>query len=281
MNLVALLSMTLISHQASAPPAFYYDKTFDTPRLCQTDPDGNYANGGKNYCAPTAAANAIVFLARHGYPSLLSGDTMEDAYALVRQLASSDFIGTEGRDGTNDTAMILGISKYLQTCGVEIKRFEYEGYRPLFGRLGGTDHATTVNLNWVKEKTAQPNTVVWLHLGYYSYVSPGTYKRYNGHYINVVGSGWDGAVTDPNLLIIRNPLAKKLSRPVDPKMMMPMDEVILKPTKDVTLIGDYKGLPRRANDLYTISGIAVSKLKGDQLTLVDGALALELIPPQD
>ena len=279
MPVASLLLLTLLS-QGERPNA-YVEKASDTPHLYQLDPAGGYSNGGKNFCAPTAAANAIIYLSRHGYQNLFRGSTMDDAYALVRELASKEFIGTADRDGTTDTTFILGLTNFVQKGGIHSPTFKYEGYRPLRGTLSGRETAMQVDLDWIKAEVAKPNTVVWMHLGYYKLVSPSTYERFNGHFVNVVGYGTDGAVTDPNMFIIRNPVFKHdaAAGAANLRATLPGEKVMASRDVSGTLTGNYKGLPRDASDMYSISGPAIRTPKGAAFVLLDGAIALELPPP--
>jgi hypothetical protein len=276
-NLAIIVAALL--HTQAQTPAYYYEKASDTPHLYQYDPAGHYKLDGKYYCAPTSAANAIVYLSRHGFPSLLASNTMEAAYSLVQKLASSNYIGTEDSDRTTDTTLMLGVARYLGDCGVKFKAFNYEGFRPLYGQLAGRDLAPSVSLDWIRQEIAKPNTVVWLHLGYYSASGGSTYQRFDGHFINAVGYGSDDADTNPNTFIIRNPALKNRTPSTgssDFKMQLPFDEVTLKPSTPANLTGKYKGLPRSSAGLFQISGPALKIPKKAAFVLVDGAIALEL-----
>ncbi len=271
--LVALLAI-------QNPPSIYTDKAVDTPHLYQQDPNGQYEGGGRNFCAPTAAADGMVYLSRHGYPALCPGKTMDDAYALVRTLASKTYIGTDELVGTDDTQFITGVASFVQQHNIRIKAFDYEGFRPLYGPLRGRDWDHKVSIDWVKQKIAQPNTFVWLHLGYYSKTADHTYNRYFGHFVAAVGYGTDGQSADLYAFIIRNPaLPKRETASSDPQARLATDSVELRPCEPAMLTGKYGGLPRRSDDLYVISGAAIRTPKQAAFVLVDGALALELGPP--
>src|SRR6202034_2187503 len=118
----------------------YLDKVSSTPDLTQTDPRGQFAENGTNYCAPVAVSNSFVWLSDHGYPKLLpdSGKNISPAnkqtellnrqIALAKILSSPEFMNTKADEGTYVDNVLLGIKKYVQKQGYAIKQLSYQGF---------------------------------------------------------------------------------------------------------------------------------------------------------
>ena len=155
--------------------------------------------GGRAYCGPSAASNAIVWLADHGFPNLLD-EGMRDGEAgqleLVRALAAKGCMGTGERTGTGPTEMVKGLIAYAKARGYEVDEANYQGWKDVPealrapAGLGPDGHADPARAF----ENLRDDTIVLLHLGWYR-IHPADYEgdrtseftRLGGHWVTLVG----------------------------------------------------------------------------------------------
>lgn len=138
----------------------------EIPDFSQTHPDLRLPNGGSHYCAPVAAANGLVWFARHrGYRRLLpvTGVTLSDRVAEV--------------------ALTLGDETLMSR---PVKK------RPmLVPPFGAVDISVSPpDIDWMIRRFDR-NEAVWATVGFYQQSGRDEYSRIGGHFITMVGYGVD------------------------------------------------------------------------------------------
>lgn len=186
------------------------DKSAATPHFWQLNPEAELANGGKNYCAPVAVANALVCLARQGAHALANADgDFESMTTLIQELASEDYCGTDPVEGTTPAKLLSGVQQYVEAQGYSC-RLEYKGWRPVGAEQANTVRGKLPDTAWLAKAVAQPFTAVWLNIGWYSAgAEEGEFKRTGGHWVCVVAC--DDDTEDAPAFRIRNSLLRKTS----------------------------------------------------------------------
>jgi hypothetical protein len=175
--------------------------------------NSEFPGGGKNFCGPTAASNALMWLANRGYPQLKPAGE-DDTIAqkeMIKRLAG--FMGTY-REGTSVDAFICGINSYLRTVGYSSKSWTYSGN----SRTSRTRTPPDVSL---VNAMATGNTVLWFSLGWYAFDE--THQKYTrdfGHWVTLVGYGRnrDGQ-TDADSFVIADPEAPNPHKFITLKML--------------------------------------------------------------
>jgi hypothetical protein len=141
------------------------------PGRLQYDP--SFPAGGANYCAPAAAANGLLWLARQGFPGLApEGGGDEAQAAMVRRLAL--LMDTRG-SVTYPGAFVRGLRAYVRAAGCtpRVLRHRYPGSLDPLRRI------------------SEPGTLAWCSFGRYRPEGP-VYVRTGGHFVTVAGYGLDG-----------------------------------------------------------------------------------------
>jgi hypothetical protein len=259
-------------------PAASTEKALGTWHLYQCDERGNFPNGGKDFCAPTASSNALVYLGLNGYPNLFQGDDLA-ALKLISLLSSPDYMGTDPNEGTGDSQVIRGILKYVGLKGYGIQSAEYRGWRPLDRAAKRYETGKTVDLDWVRTGIARPNSIVLMHLGWFNKDASGNYNRVQGHWITATGYGGpDGGSANPNLFYVHNPGISPANMPSDPKERLSFDSVLLTQMTTGTLQGTYRGLPIPARGNYQVVGKGVPIREAQRVAVLDGVVVIVLRP---
>ncbi|HOX38866.1 MAG TPA: PKD domain-containing protein [Candidatus Brocadiia bacterium] len=148
----------------------------DAPDYWQLDdPDGIFRNDGANYCGPTAASNAVVWLQTHGYATF---PPPSEQYATIQQLA--DYMQTDILiEGTSVYELSNGLSTWIEDY---YSPGDYEMY--LRGKHFGGTSPNSGDLDWAVGKLAEPDSVVMVLGGAYMGTS-----RVSGHFVMM--SNWD------------------------------------------------------------------------------------------
>ena len=155
------------------------------PGRLQYDP--SFPAGGANYCAPAAAANGLLWLARQGFPGLapeVDGDAAQAA--MVRRLAL--LMDTRG-SVTYPGAFVRGLRAYVRAAGCtpRVLRHRYPGSLDPLRRI------------------SEPGTLVWCSFGRYR-PEGSAYVRTGGHFVTVAGYGLDGqGRPDPSCVAFGDP----------------------------------------------------------------------------
>lgn len=198
------VSFLLVATQASGTPLAQPDHGTQASILLEGMPSYHQRNvefdgGGKNYCGPTAASNALMWLADHGYPKLKpvaeSGSRAQTE--MIKQLAG--FMGTY-REGTSVASFASGVKTYLQTAGYSCQSWVFSG------NSYANQDQTPPDISLIKAM-ARGNTAMWLSVGWYSFdESCKKYTRRRGHWVTLAGFGKNGlGEDDPTSLLIADP----------------------------------------------------------------------------
>lgn len=162
----------------ASPPSTALATIKEMPSFDQRDDEFN--DGGLRYCGPTAAANALIWLADHGYPRLRPkvSDEQLAQKELIKQLAA--FMGVH-RDGSTSSGFLCGVKTYVRSQGYTPGIDHLSGQALSNGRLIAPDLA-------LLNESMNPNTVAWLGLGIY-HLDPHERKlrRISGHMVTLAG----------------------------------------------------------------------------------------------
>jgi hypothetical protein len=172
-----------------------------TPGFCQEDEEAGFADGGSNYCAPTAISNGLIYLAQaRGLAALAPGSAHADQINLIKELAAD--MGTDPKNGTDPDRITTGLRRYVEGKGLRVGRLEVATWR----KLGLENRACSVGkapeLEWMRAAAADPDCVEVFNVGWYR-TEPNGYSRHGGHWVTVVGAG-----PGPRDFSIHNPLLR-------------------------------------------------------------------------
>jgi hypothetical protein len=206
------LALTLSSSYAFGTiphPQVFSGKMDSIPDLGQTDPTVSFPHGGIHLCGPVAVSNSLMWLARQGYRRLLPNIEEPKACqaALTMRISSEEYMDTTLEYGTSPSAVLVGLSRYIKDCGYEYRRLEYQGCRK-HPREFSTG-VSVPELSWIK-KGLLGDSAVFLNIGWYEHPDQiNSYRRIGGHWVTLVGFGFDETgKTDPDILIVHDPASK-------------------------------------------------------------------------
>lgn len=147
----------------------------EIPDLLQTLNDAEFTGDGQQFCAPVSVSNSLVWLEGN----------REQSYqiALVKKLASSEYMNTSEKNGTDVMGVIHGVNKYALERWGNFKTLEYSGWRPSPAAFKSQQKTPTVN--WMTQALHRKGAV-WLNLGWYSPEGI-DYRRNGGHWVTLVG----------------------------------------------------------------------------------------------
>ena len=234
------------------------------PDLTQTDPKGNFAGGGKNFCAPVAVSNSFMAI----YADDLKWNDVTH-YDLVNKLASLPFMNTDFSKGTNVRQLMRGVEHFLRERGEKDYYLKFQGWRRHDNR-----HRTGISepqFSWIKHILSQ-NGSVWLNVGWYQRTpEENTLKRIGGHWVTAVGYGQTASGTSNSAIIVIHDPA--------PRAGMVPDREFVKLTRieHGILRGTMRNLPRPARNLYRMEG-GMHVKPGAHFAILDGAVGLRLKP---
>lgn len=261
MSLALMLETSVLSIEIR-----YDDKDETTPNFWQRQPDTDFAQGGKMYCGPTAASNALMWFGRHGFPKLTppAPDALSEQSKMIDILASKNYMNTADKNGTKLPVVICGIKNYVSVCGYSVASIQYKGINQcpqqyLIGEIP--------DLNWMAENTAGL-TGQLLGIGWYKYdKQTNIYRRFGGHYLTVVGCEKDASIDNvPYVLLVHNPATGKSSK-------LYMEQLnggtIIRPNSR----GQMQNPPRSATGLYKV----IRGLHFHRLGIIEGAIVFRLI----
>ena len=176
------------------------DKSPATPGFWQQDKEAGFADGGSNYCAPTAISNGLIYLAQtRGLPELAAGAAHQDQISLIKELAAD--MDTDPKNGTNPDKIVTGLRRYVQGKGLRLKRLEVATWRKLSAANRSCSVGAKPKLEWMRQAASDPDCVEVFNVGWYRQ-EEGGYSRHSGHWVTVVGAGpgdSDFAVHNPLL----------------------------------------------------------------------------------
>jgi hypothetical protein len=177
---------------SSMPDYYQRDTTF-----------GVFPDKGATYCGPVAVSNSLVWFSEHGYPSLMksSGNSYRDQHELISLLGSPDYMDA-GHGGATVESFCRGLKKYLQDCRVN-GQIESEGMYDVSDEFRAEKNVP--DFERMKLFTLE-NQAVWLNIGWYKFnPSKNIYTKTGGHWVNLVGYGYDEKGYNVNCLIIHDP----------------------------------------------------------------------------
>jgi hypothetical protein len=274
-----LCAISLFIPSSLAQPATSLDKVSTTPDLTQTDPRGQFAENGTNYCAPVAVSNSFVWLSEHGYAKLLPNNDnipLKDSQtgiaarqiALAKILSSAEYMNTKADEGTYVDNVLLGIKKYVLKQGYAIKQLSYQGFRSNLAEFDIGMRRPRLNL---LKQGLIGKSGVWLNIGWYQFnASSNTYVRVGGHWVTLVGYGIDKDNKPANnMLIVHNPSPRAGAT-------FHNDFIALQPIQGVLVSRrGLLGFPRPAWGFYKIVG-DLSPVPGSDTAILESAITLEL-----
>ena len=170
-------------------PAYLYKSTM--PNLCQVDKRSGFLCKSPNpYCGPVAVSNALVYLARNGFPMIISPmgklSLLTAQYKLVELLVK--YINTTKSDGTYPLDLINGLEKYIRERGYRIS-ISFKGFSENPEEDERYYDASKIpSLQWIMKGAIGDSNVI-LNIGYYKYKKSRElkYERNGGHYATVAG----------------------------------------------------------------------------------------------
>lgn len=271
---LSLVAVVVLAIDVTPAVAQQASKADATPDFCQTDKQGKFYNGGKMYCAPVAASNSIVWLAQQGYPQLLDAgeSNKQSQIELIRTLASSDYMGTAGRNGTGPRSLTDGVYKYVTERGCKIERLEFRGWGSVRRQFSPTKEAIT--LDWIAKAIAHPRGVAFTNIGWYTYDKKrDTYIRHGGHWMTITGAGVNArGKRDNSVVHLHDPASRSgRSKTTHYSRLLPLE--------NGKLTGPKRGLPTTAAGVLEVrDGIVIKKVVEGERTrpLVDGVAILVL-----
>lgn len=158
-----------------------------------------FDGGGKNFCGPTAASNALMWLADHGYPNLKP--TAENGpraqTEMIKRLAC--LMGTY-RQGTSVASFSSGIKSYLDSVGYSYKSWSFSGNSYAHKSQSPPDIGLVKAMSTGK-------TAIWLSVGWYDFdESCKKFTRHRGHWVTLAGYESDqGEGDSPARLLVADP----------------------------------------------------------------------------
>lgn len=247
----------------------HLSKVTGTPDYLQTDPDyGGLPDGGDQYCAPVSVSNSLMWLDDHGFGKLApdTSDRKKDQFDLIVGLGSSSYMNTNPINGTSVWEVLFGVHNYLQTTGHTYTSLAYQGWRehPALFSTG----VEVPELDWIKQGI-EDQGAVWLNVGWYTHdPAADAYLRKGGHWVTLVGYGFDGKQLDPSYLILH-----------DPGPWAGISEahefVRAEQLSSGTLVGSQTGLPTSAIGFYRLTG-GMHLPQAAYIAIVDGAVVLKM-----
>jgi hypothetical protein len=276
---LAFLAPVAVSLAQESPPPMSYQRTFGTAYLNQNNKA--YGPAGRNYCGPTSAAMAVSWLAKHGFPQLLppGSDPIDRLHQSVKLLASPDFMDTDPDDGTSPSKFIGGFSKYVQQAGYKVSDIGYAGWRIPNAGTPGRLVSKVPDFNLLRTGLNQPNSAVFLNVGYYTRTPAGTYRRGPGHWLTVVGYGTSGkGDTDPSILLLHNPAHNYKIEVIKSKdLAIRLEPDVARLTPIEGMIQNSKGkLIQSLSGMVSIEGPVLTHGPKFDVVIVDAVLTITL-----
>lgn len=252
------------------------DRSKQTPDYLQTDPEGGLPGNGRSYCGPSSASNALIYLARNGYPKLLpaAGDSKAGQIELIKALAADGLMSTVDGEGTGPGLICNGLKKYVESVGYQISRLEQQSWRS--SPKAWPSKVSTPSMDWIKAGLAEPNSAVLLNIGWYKYdANKKAYNRDGGHWITLVGFGTKADGTpDENTLIVHDPSPTAGQESLTQySLLSPLQGVL-----NYTYSGNTKTV--NAQGFYELKGDFKVK-RGFDAGIIDGAVVLVLKPAKE
>jgi hypothetical protein len=260
----------------------YLEKKDRIPDYLQTDPAyGGLPDQGRMYCGPVAVANSIMWLDENGYDRLVldTEDRKKDQFELISVLGSPAYMNTGPERGTSIGGFLNGVHKYVLERGYPRARLAYQGWRD-HGTTFGTGIAVP-DLAWIRAGVRGSGSA-WLNIGWYTYdPESDEYTRHDGHWVTLVGYGYDDRLDHPAYLVMHDP-AWGNGTDIRHHYLL-LDQIT-----GGMLVGAYHGLPHDATGYYrvtrrttleTAGGRETTLKPGVTIGILDGVAMLEMENP--
>ncbi len=187
----------------AATPAGAQSKAEATPTFWQRDPAAAFADEGRMHCAPTAAADGLIYLANaFELEDLVPGAGHEEQIELIKELAD-DFETDPAIGGTNPDKILTGLRAYVESKGYQLSRLELKSWRGVSAANRKCLLGLRPDLPWMQSAAEDEETVVLFNFGWYEENDAGGYTRNGGHWVAVVGRG-----EEPTEFLVHNPLLR-------------------------------------------------------------------------
>ncbi|MBX9666097.1 MAG: hypothetical protein K2X93_00705 [Candidatus Obscuribacterales bacterium] len=190
------------SGDSEASRTYDVSRLDSTPDFLQSDPSANLPAGGLTACGPVAASNALIWLARNGYPNLT-----EDYKSIAGQARLTEALSKQMKititQGTSVTHLTNGLSDFLHSKGYKFKSIKYQGWEE-----HPTEFSTGVakpSIEFIK-RAFDSKSCILMMIGWYKHSKDSDhYRAFAQHWVTVVGYGKDKeGKLDPDMLIIHD-----------------------------------------------------------------------------
>ncbi len=231
----------------SIPDYYQRDKAF-----------GGFIGGGSMYCAPTSVSNVLMYLNKRGY-DILGSKVLTDQtqYDLIKQLGSPKYFNT-GTKGTGPAQVCRSLKEFFEDKGINNVKIHHLGWRSVSNEFKASGQV--VDLESIR-RALLTNDAVLLNYGWYRFdPEKNEYIRTGGHWVTLVGYGFDGKETDSSTIIVHDPETRKTRS----------DYVKLQQLETGKLKGPLKGLPRNAKNHLGF------KLSSRSYGVIDGAVFIKM-----
>jgi hypothetical protein len=185
------------------------DKVKSTPAFCQRDPEANFKNEGRDFCAPTSLSDSLIYLNdARGNKKLVKNTDHRGQVKLIKKLAKD--MGTDPRAGTGPDQILTGLQTYISDRGYSLGKLEIKTWRPLIAKNNKFLTGPQIDLGWLRTNANDPDMGVILNVGWYR-KGPKGVTRDGGHWVAVVG-----AATSGSEFYLRNPLMQPAEQQAHP-----------------------------------------------------------------
>ena len=213
--------------QAAPEPASTHEIVVLEGMPCFYQINIEFTANGEYHCAPTAASNALMWLANHGYPKLkpTAPDDETAQKELIKQLAYLMATQTKATNhGTPSDRFEIGIKVYAKEAGYACGSWQRS--------VRYYSHSFKQPLDINRVRVLSPNTMVWGTVGWYTYDSAKKQYSLEGtHKITIAGYGISKQSNLVDYLIV-----------ADPDFKYRCKQVRLKMLQEGTLVGTQAGM---------------------------------------
>src|SRR5690606_23407532 len=147
----------------------------EIPDLLQTLESANFAGGGREFCAPVAVSNSLVWLEKN--------TNTQYQIELVKKLSSPNYMTTNLANRTNVAGLTRGVHEYATERWGTYKTLEYSGWSSSPDECRSSLDKPT--LGWMTQALHRKGSM-WIHVGWYKRDGE-NYRRTGGHWVTLVG----------------------------------------------------------------------------------------------
>jgi hypothetical protein len=258
-----LLLILLLDLKVKAGQEFDFDKINKIADFMQINQ--SFADDGRYFCGPVAASNYLMWLGKKGYNSLIEGQTQAE---IIKKLAIDMNTNNEG---TSTYDFCHGLQKYFKDHNVSFKKIYYQGWRNAGEFSSGNQHPSKdVIISALKN-----DNPVWINVGWYNKKiidNKVFYERYNGHWMAVVGYGYDGTKRNQDYIILHDSAKRAGTTFQNDFVKM---ELLSKGELKSAEGKNYKNLPCSAKNYFKLTD-GLHLHKNADTGIMDGLIVLEL-----